>query len=104
MKTINVRLMTVAEADAVATLRAAGENVSQVIRESLLHRASLVRRPKKRMSAGELIAKLDALQTEHGEPLPDYLAVGVDTTDREQMSAYIRASVRRKRPVRGGKK
>jgi hypothetical protein len=78
--------------------------VSQIIRESLVQRAAKVRAPKKRLSPKELIAQLDALHTEHGEPLPRYISLGVDTTDRAQMSAYMRASIRRKRPKGGAKK
>ena len=94
MKTLNIRLGP-AEADAVKQLRRAGENVSDLLRQVLIIEASKKRSTSK--SSAELLAELDAIYDAHPGPTPDYIKKGIDTTNRAQMSAYMRDRIRRKK-------
>jgi len=94
MKTLNIRLGR-READAIKTLRAAGENVSEVLREALVARAA--KKTTRKASKAEVLAKLDAIYDRHPGPVPEYIELGIDATNRQQMSAYIRSKILRKR-------
>lgn len=94
MTTLNIRLGR-READAVKTLQAAGENVSALLRETLVERAAM-KKPRKATKEA-VLAKLDAIYDKHPGPVPEYIQRGIDTTNRKQMSAYMRSKILRKR-------
>jgi lipase chaperone LimK len=76
------------EAAAVKKLRASGENVSEILRQALLERANACE--SESLSDQEVRSRIDALHTEFPEPTSDYIAKGIDTTNREQMRKYMR--------------
>lgn len=94
MRTLNVRIDS-RTAAALKTLRESGENISQIVRETLIDRAGKRRTGK--LKSTEVIAHLDAIYAKHRGPTPEYIKLGIDTTNREQMSAYIRKQIVRKR-------
>ncbi|HEY0007695.1 MAG TPA: hypothetical protein VGB55_03135 [Tepidisphaeraceae bacterium] len=93
MKTLNIRL-TADEVEAIKVLRAAGENVSALLRQTLITHAA--KQKPRDVRAADLLTQLDAVYEEHPGPEPDYIQRGIDTSDREQVSAYLREQITRK--------
>ncbi len=90
MKTLNIRL-TPTDAAAVRQLKSNGENVSEIVRSALRERASQPRLAPQRITKTairSLLEKIDASQS--GEPVPEYIRLGVDPAIRQQASAYLR--------------
>lgn len=89
MKSFTVRLHE-KDAEAIRSLRREGINVADLFRSAVHEKHTAIRRTKRwtKDSLARLFAELDEIVAE--APLADWIARGIDVTDRRQMRAYIR--------------